>query len=179
MLVKIDNYYKINYKQIFLKLFSYIICMDHKDLFKEAVRTIRRADHLTYMTLPLVKDNKLILVIIENINISMIHGMNSVLEYERYYKRIGPLPQNFNSRFDIFRVKLINKYGISTEEADLIRMLKENIEAHKSSPVEFSRPDKFVICNENYRMKTISIPEIKQYILIAKGFLKKIENIAK
>ncbi len=153
--------------------------MDYKDLFKEAVRTIRRADHLTYMTLPLIKDNRLVLSIIENIHIAMVHGMNSALEYERYYKRVGPLPENFNSRFDIFRVKLINKYNISNEEAELIRMLKENIEAHKNSPVEFSRPDKFVICNENYRMKTISVPEIKQYIVTAKGFLRKIETIVK
>lgn len=153
--------------------------MDYRGLFKEAVRTIRRADHLTYMTLPLVKDNKLFLSIIENIQISMVLGMNAALEFEREYKRISPLPQNFESRYDVFRDKLINKYSITNQEAELIRMLRDNIEAHKNSPVEFSRPDKFVICNENYRMRTISVPEIKQYILIAKSFLRKVENIVK
>ena len=153
--------------------------MEYNEIFKNAVKSIKRADHLTYMTLPIVKDNKLVLSIMENIHISMVQGMNTVLEYERMYKRIPPLPQNFASRFAIFRDKLINKYGITREEAELLRSLGETISAHKSSPVEFSRPDKFVICNENYRMKTISVQEIKQYIIITKGFLRKIEKIAK
>ncbi|MAG52972.1 MAG: hypothetical protein CMH62_03350 [Nanoarchaeota archaeon] len=153
--------------------------MNYRELAKEAVISIRRADHLTYMTLPLVKDNKLILSILDNIRISLMHGMNSLLEYERLYKRVSPLPENFNSRYEVFRDKLINKYGITDIEVELIRNLKDTIEAHKNSPVEFSRPDKFVICTENYRMKTISVQEIKQYILITKSFLRKVENILK
>ena len=115
----------------------------------------------------------------ENIQLSFLQGMDALLEYERLYKRIMPLPQNFESRFDIFRDKLINKYDITSQEVELIRMLRETIQAHKSSPIEFSRPDKFVICSENYRMKTISVQEIKQYILAAKSFLRKVENIVK
>ncbi|MAF50632.1 MAG: hypothetical protein CMH64_00940 [Nanoarchaeota archaeon] len=153
--------------------------MEYRDLVKGAIRSIKRADHLTYMTLPLVKDNKLILSIMENIQLSFLQGMDALLEYERLYKRIMPLPQNFESRFDIFRDKLINKYDITSQEVELIRMLRETIQAHKSSPIEFSRPDKFVICSENYRMKTISVQEIKQYILAAKSFLRKVENIVK
>ena len=153
--------------------------MNYRELAKEAVISIRRADHLTYMALPLVKDNKLILSILDNIRISLMHGMNSLLEYERLYKRVSPLPENFNSRYEVFRDKLINKYGITDIEVELIRNLKDTIEAHKNSPVEFSRPDKFVICTENYRMKTISVQEIKQYILITKSFLRKVENILK
>ena len=153
--------------------------MDYRGLFKEAVSTIRRADHLTYMTLPLVKDTKLILAILDNLQLSLTKGMDTLLEYERLYKRIMPLPENFHSRLEIFRDKLINKYNITNEEVELIRTLREAIEAHKSSPIEFSRPDKFVICSENYRMKTISVQEIKQYISVTKGFLRKVENIIK
>jgi hypothetical protein len=153
--------------------------MLHKEIFRNAVQSIKRADHLTYMTLPLVKDNKLILSILENIHISLIRGMDTILEYEREYKRISPLPQNFNSRFEIFRDKLINKFNFTNIEVGLIKTLKDTIEAHKNSPVEFSRPDKFVICNENFRVKSISVNEIKQYILISKGFLRKVENIIK
>jgi len=153
--------------------------MDYRDLVRGAIRSIKRADHLTYMTLPLVKDNRLILSIMENIQISFLQGMDALLEYERLYKRIMPLPQNFESRYAIFRDKLINKYDITSQEAELIKTLRETIKAHKNSPIEFSRPDKFVICNEDYRVRTISVQEIKQYILTAKGFLRKVENIIK
>jgi hypothetical protein len=150
--------------------------MIYKELLTKAIRSIKRADHLTYMTLPLVKDNKLILSILSNIELSLTQGMDALLEYERDYKRISPLPQNFHSRYELFRDKLINKYGITTMEVELIVTLKNTIEAHKNSPIEFSRPDKFVICSENYRMKSISVVEIKKYISISKGFLRKIES---
>ena len=150
--------------------------MDHKELLSGAISSIKRADHLTYMTLPLVRDNKLILSILSNIELSLTQGMDALLEFERDYKRIPPLPQNFHSRYEIFRDKLINKYDITSIEVELIRTLKNTIEAHKNSPIEFSRPDKFVICSENYRMKSISIAEIKQFISISKGFLRKIES---
>jgi hypothetical protein len=150
--------------------------MIYKELLTKAIRSIKRADHLTYMTLPLVKDNKLILSILSNIELSLTQGMDALLEYERDYKRIPPLPQNFHSRYELFRDKLINKYDITTMEVELIVTLKNTIEAHKNSPIEFSRPDKFVICSENYGMKSISVVEIKKYISISKGFLRKIES---
>ncbi|MBU2639964.1 MAG: hypothetical protein KKG75_04650 [Nanoarchaeota archaeon] len=153
--------------------------MDHKEFFRDAISALKRADHLTYMTLPLVKDNKLILTVLDNISLAMIHGMNAALEYERMYKRIMPLPENFNSRYHIFRDKLINKYNITIEEVELIRKLRDMIEAHKSSPVEFSRPDKFVICNENFRMKTVTVQDIKQYIVTTRNFLRKINVVLK
>ena len=153
--------------------------MNHRELVKDAIGALRRADHLTYMTMPIVKDNKLILTVLDNISLSMIDGMNAILEYERLYKRIMPLPENFDSRFEVFRDKLINKYNITIEEVELITKLRDMIEAHKNSPVEFSRPDKFVICNENFRMKTITVQDIKEYITTAREFLRKVGAILK
>ena len=153
--------------------------MEHEELAREAVKSLKKADHLTYMTLPLVKDNKLVLPILENIHLAMMQGMDALLEYERAYKRISFLPNTFTGRYEIFRDKLINKYNITKEEARLIWELKEMINAHKQSPVEFSRPGKFVICNENFRTRSVTIQELKQYILITKGFLKKVETSIK
>ena len=153
--------------------------MNHAESLKTAIVTLKRADHLTYMTLPLVKDNRLIWVILENLYFSVLNGMNAVLEYEKMYKPLMPLPENFEGRFGLFRDKLINKYNITIQEVELIRKLRDIVETHKSSPITFSRPDKFVICNENYRTKTISVQDIKQYIVVARGFLGKINNTLK
>ena len=153
--------------------------MNHAESLKTAIVSLRRADHLTYMTLPLVKDSRLIWVILENLYFSAISGMDAVLEYEKMYKPLMPLPDNFEGRFGLFRDKLINKYNITIQEVELIRKLRDMIESHKNSPVEFSRPGKFVICNENYRIRTVSIQDIKEYIVVARGFLGKINNTLK
>jgi len=150
----------------------------YQELARKAFSNFKTADHLTYMTLPLINDNKLILTILENINLSLQNGMNSVLEFERLYKRISPLPENFPLRYSMFQ-QVGRRYEINPEELNLISSIKIILENHKNSPVEFSRPGKFVICNEDFRIKTISIEEIKQYLILAKSFLRKVDEIIK
>ena len=89
-----------------------------------------------------------------------------------------PLADNFESRFEVFK-RMIGKHGFINDEAIIIRELKRFIEDRKEAPVEFTRSDKFVICSDNYRMKTISIEEIKKYLSITKSFLLKINRIVK
>ena len=48
---------------------------------------------------------------------------------------------------------------------------------HKNSPVEFSRKDRFIICSSDYRTKSISLKEIKEYLLRSKSFIKDVETI--
>lgn len=149
----------------------------YKELAKKAISSFRTADHLTYVTFPLVNDTKLILTILENINLALINAMNAALEYERYYKRLMPLPENFESRYLIFEDKLINKYNILQKEAQLIRQINYIIESHKESPIEFSRKDKFVICNHSYKMKTITMPEIKEFLTQTRSLITKVTRV--
>ena len=59
----------------------------------------------------------------------------------------------------------------------IIRDIKDIIVSHKKSPMEFSRNDSLIICNENYNMKTISSNLIRGYIQKAKLFIKNISTI--
>ena len=148
----------------------------YQELARKAFNNFKAADHLTYMTLPLIKDNKLILTILENINLALVNGMNSILEYERLYRRISPLPENFDLRLNIFRA-VGRRYDVTEQELNLIKDIKDMLNKHKSSPMEFSRAGKFVICNDNFKMKTIEIEELKQYLILAKGFLRKVDRV--
>ncbi len=145
---------------------------------KKAISFFKTADHLVYVTMPVVNDNKLFITVLDNIHMALEGGMNAVLEYERLYKRIMPLADNFESRFEVFK-RMIGKHGFINDEAIIIRELKRFIEDRKEAPVEITRSDKFVICSDNYRMKTISIEEIKKYLSITKSFLLKINRIVK
>ena len=54
----------------------------------------------------------------------------------------------------------------------MLKEIKDIIVQHRRSPVEFVRKDRFVICSDNYRIKTISIDQIKDYIAKAKNFIQ-------
>ena len=147
--------------------------MEEFQKFRDAAKKkISLADHMLTMTYPLVQDTKLLLVVLENIFLAMTNAMSSVLYYERLFKRIPPFTDNFENKFLIFREKCINKYKINPEYLNLLKEIKDIIVQHRRSPVEFVRKDRFVICSDNYKIKTISIDQIKDYIAKAKDFIQ-------
>ncbi len=137
-----------------------------------AVRKLNIADHMLTMTYPLVQDPKLLLAVLENIFSAMENAMSSVLHYERLFKRIPQFQESFESKLTVFKSRVQPKYSINGEYIKILYELREIIVEHKHSPVEFARKDKFVICSDNYKMKAISVPEIKKYIAKAKTFIQ-------
>ena len=59
------------------------------DLINKANQSFKVADHIAYVTYPLVKDNKLIITVTENLAESLTKAIESLLFYERMYKRIS------------------------------------------------------------------------------------------
>ena len=149
-------------------------------LLKESNTSFSTADHLTYVTYPLIKETKLSITIIENLYLSVNKAMDAIIYYDRLYKRINPVAENFNSRFDVFKTKCARRYNIDEKYIKLIKELRNIVVSHKDSPMEFVRRDKFVICSESYTsIKTIDINKLKEYIILTRLFLEKINSIAK
>jgi hypothetical protein len=138
----------------------------------EAIKKLKVADHMLTITYQLVQDPKLLLAVLENIYGAMEKAMSSVLYYERLFKRIPAFPENFEEKLRIFKTRIQPKYKINDDYIRILQDLREVIVEHKRSPVEFARKDRFVICSDNYKMKTISIPEIKKYVAGAKLFIQ-------
>jgi hypothetical protein len=148
-----------------------------REVSDKARHRIKLADHMLTQTYPLVKDPKLLLAVIENTFLALTNAMGSVLYNERVYKRIPPFVDNFENKFDIFRRKCAERYNIDREYLLMVREIKDIIVSHKTSPVEFARKDSFVICTESYRLKTITVEQLKKYIEKSKEFVKITENI--
>lgn len=144
---------------------------------EKASRCIHVADHMISVTYPLVKDNKLLLAIIENIFLALTNSMAAVLYYDRLYKRIPPFQDTFDSKFRMFKERCIDRYHIDRSYILFIQDIKDVIVAHRKSPIEFVRKDKFVICSDNYRIKSISTEDIKKYVSKAKVFIEEMNNI--
>ena len=148
-------------------------------LVEKANKSFETADHLAYVTYPLLKETKLIMTVAENLYSAFICGMDAFLAYERMYKRIHELPNDFNSRFEIFKNKIVPRYGIDREQVLLISDLKRIIDYRRKSPVEFVRNDKLFICSDTYKMQTISYDKIKDYINKSKPFFTTLNRVFK
>jgi hypothetical protein len=134
---------------------------------------IKIADHMLTQTYPLVMDPKLLLAVIDNLFLALVNGMNSILYYDREFKRVPPFVENFENKFRLFREKCAARHRIDKEYIKLMQDVKDIIVAHSKSPIEFARKDSFVICSDKYRMKTIYLERIKKYVELTKRFLSE------
>ncbi|MBI2650968.1 hypothetical protein HYX01_00680 [Candidatus Woesearchaeota archaeon] len=146
------------------------------ELKDAAIKKLQIADHILTMTYPLVKDQRLLVSVLENLFLAFSYGMSSVLHYELFFKRVAPFPDNFASKFELFK-NCAAKYKFGNEHLRIMQEIKEIVLAHKKSPMTFSRNEDFVICNENYGLKRISANMLKEYINNAKLFIKNISTI--
>ena len=142
---------------------------------EKAKNIIQTADHLTYMTFPLVSDKKLLLKIISEIRKGVANCINSILQYEYLYKRIS-LHKEPKTNFKTFQEKCATKYGITPKEVILILELFEIVEEHEKSPMEFVKDEKVVILSENMKQKTLTVEKTKEFLVMAKNIFRKTEN---
>ena len=152
--------------------------MDKYDgLMNVALRKIHIADHMLTMTYPMIKDPKLLLAVMENIFLALTNSIGALLYYERTYKRVPPFQDTFVSKFNVFKEKCAVRYGFEKGYILMMQEIKDIIMQHKKSPVEFTRKDSFVICSDDYQMRTISLDKMKNYILKSKLFVQNINGI--
>ena len=146
---------------------------------REASRTFKIADHMVSVTYPLVKDTKLLLAVLENLNLTLKNSIAALVYYDRHYKRLPPFQDSFESQFNVFRAKSVERYKIDKSYITLIQNIESLIKDHKASPMEFIRKDKFVIFSDNYNIKTFSLENIREYVSKIKEFKDKICLIIK
>ena len=148
-----------------------------QELREISQKKIMLADHILTQTFPLLKDPKLLISALENIFLAYTNSISSLLYYERLFKRIPNFQDNFESKFRIFRNACAEKYNIKQEDINIIKEIKEIIVQHRKSPIEFSRHDQFVICSDDYNMKTMSFNKLKKILTDANLFVKRMNRI--
>ena len=104
----------------------------------------------------------------------MTQAMAALLHYERLYKRVPPFYNNFDSKFNMFKERCVKKHSLDPGYLLMMQSLKEFLVDHRKSPVEFSRGSRFVVCSNSYKMKTISITEMKKNVERAKVFIAQV-----
>ncbi|MBI2107256.1 hypothetical protein HYT57_04705 [Candidatus Woesearchaeota archaeon] len=147
-------------------------------LVKEANKAFETADHLAYVTYPIVNDIKLIALVAENLNTALTKTMEALLYYDKLYKRIQFIPNDFYSKFELFKTRSAKYYNLSHQNIEIILEIKEFIEERKKSQMEFSRKNSFVLYS-NLQVKTMSLDKIKKYITQTKGIIFVLNQVLK
>ncbi len=149
----------------------------HLQYKEEARRYIKSADHILFKTFPLVNDPKLLLKIMDNVFLAITNTMAALLYYEKKNNRVPEFKDNFESKLDLFRRKCLLHYNFDANYINFILDVKDIIIKHRKSPVEFVKKDKFIICSNDYKMRSITADDVKNYLKKTKAFYGRIENI--
>ena len=150
---------------------------DYQALMKEARISFRNADHMIYVTYPLIKDPKLITTIIDNLYYSILKSIEALLRYDYYNKNIDGVPEEWREKIRMFKEHAMKKYGFSDAIIEIFNELHKFMEFRKKSATEFIRKDNLVICDMLYSTKMINFKQIKEYAGRIKPFIQKAEGI--
>ncbi len=146
-------------------------------LAKEATKAFKIADHLTYVTFPLLNDQRLFATVAEKLKEALDKGMRAVLEFDYLYKRIQFIPAEFQTRLSLFQQYASKKYGFDSAAFVTMREVEEIVTRRRESPIEFIRKDRLVIASADYRLKTVNLEKVKELVQNTKTFISKVNEI--
>ncbi|GIU68867.1 MAG: hypothetical protein KatS3mg002_0103 [Candidatus Woesearchaeota archaeon] len=150
--------------------------MFHNSIKSQAENKLRIADHLLSTTYPVIKDPKLLLSALSALYQALDLAIDAVLVFEKNFKSIQYTPEN---KIDIFRRKIIPKYSLDNELIFFYNALKEILESHKNSDVEFTKKETFVISDKEYNLKTLTYEDVKNKYSLTKRYIEKIFEVIK
>jgi len=145
---------------------------NHLENLSKAVKNIRIADHMIYITYPVIKDKRLLIKALEHINDSVVCIVNSILQYDYLHKRISLYPDS-KDNLEIFLLKCAPRYNITPEEKAEIKEILATAESHRKSPMEFSRRERIVIMSNDLKTTVIDAENLKKYLSLAKNITNK------
>ena len=124
----------------------------------EAKTHFRNANHLAYVSMTLLKENRLLIKILLDLHKSTVSLIKTYLEYESKTKKLT-LSRDPHKNLSTFIEQIAPNY-LKKEQIDNLLKILKLARQHKDSPLEFVKKDKFVIFN-NGNYEIISAESIK------------------
>ncbi len=145
---------------------------DFDEMLKKAGRSLRIADHMVYITYPLIKESNLLKKVLEQLSDVAGIIIKTILNYEYLYKRIQ-LSKDEKLNWEAFKQKCAPRFDITLSEIEKLNDLFVLAEKHKGSSFEFIRKNKLVIMSNNLRTESIGLDKLKQNLIFLKTILQK------
>ncbi len=146
--------------------------MEHyQEALQKAKFQYDAAFHLLNVTYPLLKDPKLLIAILSNVHSSMEHSLDAILSFERQLLLVPHYLDNFQSKFNVFRYKSVPRNKIDPQLVEAISTVQTLLNLHQRSLIEFRKEDRLMICDKEFEVKQVAIPEIRQYLEASKNLI--------
>lgn len=142
------------------------------ETLNKAIKNIKIADHIVYVTYPVINDKRLLLKSLDHIYEALIEIINSILQYDYFWQKIQ-LSKEAKVNFDTFAIQCSKRYNITTEEIAQIVEAIVLAENHRKSAIEFLRKEKIVIMNDNLKTTTLEPEKLKKYLNLLRKLLEK------
>lgn len=141
---------------------------------EKAKEHFKTADHMSYVSISVLGDYRLLGKILDEMYISLNYLMKSLLQYE-YLKKNIYLFRNSELNFKLFKEKIAPKYLEKIDIENLLRIISLKSD-HNISESEFIRGNKFVIfLGDRYEVVTVDTAKILLSSL--RKFFSKIQNL--
>lgn len=156
--------------------FIYFSKMPQNTLRVQAENKLKIADHLLSTTFNIVKDPKLLISVVDTLYQAMDLAIDAMMEFEAHYKKPDYRPEE---KIEIFRRKVVSKHGLDPAIVDFYFELKNTVESHRKSGVEFTKKNAFVITDDDYNLKTLKYDDIKGKYAKARAYSQQMFDIIK
>jgi len=132
----------------------------------KAKNALKLADYLLIETYPLIKDPKVLLGVLTNLQNAYDNMIICLLS------KTTKLLRTESGRLEQFVHYFKNK--VTVEEMKSIQSVYDLVTEHKNSAVEFSRKQKLIMCNNNYEFHALTQDILKDFLRHAKNIHKKL-----
>ncbi len=148
-----------------------------RQLVKEATTAYLTADHLAYVTYPVVKESKMLAAITEKLYSALQLAVEALLYHDALYKRITDIPEHEADRIMVFSRVTGKRYGFDKGATDLLMALYGLVSKRRQSPLEFARKDHFFIASKNFQLQMLSFEKVKQFMEEGKRFMNRFNEV--
>jgi hypothetical protein len=145
----------------------------HKKFINEMIEAEKKwtsADHFIYVTMPVVKDERLLLRALEVLYKGLVINISAILKFEYLYKRIN-LSQNTRENLETFFKKCSKGYGLNELEKKILKEIMELGKRHKESEIEFPRKGRIIILNGTGSYE-LNLEELKEFLRVSRKLLE-------
>ncbi len=140
------------------------------DFLIDAEKDWSAADHIVYVTIPVVKDDKLLIRALDDLYSCILKVVSTILRVEYLFKRVS-LSKDSKMNLRIFFEKCAVRYGLNTEDKKVIREIILLGKKHREASVEFSGKGKAFILDEDLGKHVLDIGILKRYVRVSKKLL--------
>lgn len=132
---------------------------------------LKKAEYILNVTIPVVKDQKLLVRALESIHKCASLLVSSILKYEYLFKRVE-LTESSEKNLETFFKRCSSRYGLNEQDNKLIEEIFLIQRKYKSSGFDFSKKGKVVFMDDNLELTELSMNKVRDFINVLSKLLK-------